>query len=188
MKTENVSAIIMAGGASERMGTDKTELKLGGKTLVEIQVEKMKKLGITDIMLSGYGKEMDGARSVADVYAGKGPLGGIHACLKAAKNSSCLVVSADNPLVPAEVLSELIEAHTGPATVLSHGEHIEPLIAVYDTSLEARAEELIKNDDFSIRRMSANSEVKKVDYKGDADLLVNCNEPKDFEKAQSLWK
>ncbi len=160
MKIENVSAVIMAGGMSKRMNANKAELKLGDKTLTEIQVEKIKGLGIKDIMISGYEKAIDGTRTVKDEYTGKGPLGGVHACLKAAKNQACLVISVDTPFVPAETLKELVEAHDGPATVLSFGENIEPLIAVYDSSLAARAEELIVKDDFSIRRMAGNSEVK----------------------------
>ncbi len=188
MKTENISAVVMAGGMSKRMNTNKADLKLGNKTLTEIQVDKMKELGIKDIMISGYEKPIDGTRAVPDEFSGKGPLGGVHACLKAAKNPACLVISVDTPFVPVETLKELVQAHEGPATVLSFGEHIEPLIAVYDSSLAARAKELIEKDDFSIRRMSANSEVKKVEFKGDADCLLNCNDPEDFEKAQSLWK
>ncbi len=188
MKTENISAAVLAGGFSKRMGANKAELKLGDKTLVDIQVQKLKELGISDIMVSGYEKEIEGTRAVADIHAGKGPLGGVHACLKAAKDPACLVISVDTPLLPAEVLKELVEAHEGPATVLSYEGQIEPLIAVYDTSLADIAEEQLLKDDFSIRRMSANAEVKKVEFKGDADQLLNCNEPEDYEKAKSLWK
>jgi len=187
MKAENVSAVIMAGGMSTRMKTNKADLKLGDKTLTEIQIDKMKELGISDIMISGYEKTIDGTRAIPDEYTGKGPLGGVHACLKAAKNPACLVISADTPFVPVETLKELVEAHEGPATVLSFEGQIEPLIAVYDSSLASRAEELIKKDDFSIRRMAGNTEVKKVEFKGDADCLLNCNDPEDFEKAKSMW-
>ena len=36
--------------------------------------------------------------------------------------------------------------------------------------------------------MAANPEVKKVEYTGDPELLLNCNTPEDFEKAKALWK
>ncbi len=188
MKVENVSAAVLAGGFSKRMGANKAELKLGEQTLLEIQIQKFRQLGISDIMVSGYEKPIEGTRPVPDIYEGKGPLGGVHACLKAAAKPACLILSVDTPLVPVEILSELIEAHEGPATVLSHGEQIEPLIAVYDSALAARAEERIINDNFSIRTMANNAEVKRVEFKGDMDLLLNCNAPEDFEKAQSLWK
>ena len=188
MKAKDISGVVLAGGGNKRMGIKKAELKLGDQTLLEIQVQKLRQLGIEDIMVSGYDEAPDATRAVADVYPGKGPLGGVHACLKAAGKPACLVVSVDTPLVPAEVLASLIEAHEGDATVLAHDGMIEPLLAVYDTSLHARAEELILSESWSMRRMSANPAVKKVEYTGDMDLLLNCNTPEDFEKAKNLWR
>ena len=188
MKPENISGIVLAGGFSRRMGTDKAELTLGGLTLLELQIRKLRQIGITDIMVSGYGKLIEGTRTIEDIYPHKGPMSGIHACLKAAKKTACLVLSVDAPLVSEETLKALVEAHEGPATVLSHDGMIEPLIAVYDAALAPRAEEKIQNDDFAVRKMAANPEVKKVEYTGDPELLLNCNTPEDFEKAKALWK
>ena len=188
MKIEKVSGVVLAGGRNKRMGENKAELKLGDQTLLEIQVQKLKNLGSDDIMISGYQSNLEGTRVVEDIYTGKGPLGGVHACLKAAKKTACLVISVDSPLLSEEMLKGLVEAHEGPATVLSHDGMIEPLIAVYDAALAPRAEEKILNDDFAVRKMAANPEVKKVEYTGDRDLLLNCNTTEDFEKAKALWK
>ena len=177
MKVENVSAAVLAGGSSKRMGTNKADLKLGDQTLLEIAVQKLQGLGITDIMISGSDNAVPGTRAVTDIYTGKGPLAGVHACLRAAEKPACLIVGVDTPLLPAEVLAGLIEAHEGPATVLRHGDLIEPLIAVYDAALAVRAEELILKGDWSMRRMANNPEVKQVEYRGEADRLLNCNTP-----------
>ena len=188
MKMTEVSCGVLAGGRNKRMGTNKAEMKLGDQTLLEIQVKKLKNLGIDDIMLSGYETSLEGTHTVEDIYAGKGPLGGVQACLKVAKKPACLVVSVDAPLVPEETLKALVEAHEGPATVLSHDGMIEPLLAVYDAALAPRAGGERQNDDFAVRRMAANPEVKKIEYTGDPELLLNCNTPEDFEKAKALWK
>ena len=42
-----------------------------------------------------------------------------------------------------------MEAHEGEATVLAHDDLIEPLLAVYDSSLHERAEMLILSDSWS---------------------------------------
>ncbi len=47
------SGIILAGGKSSRMKTDKAKLPLGNKTLLEIQVEKLIALGCEDVIISG---------------------------------------------------------------------------------------------------------------------------------------
>ena len=188
MKAENISGIVLAGGFSRRMGTDKAELTLGGLTLLELQVRKLRQIGITDIMVSGYGKPMEGTRAIEDIYPHKGPMSGIHACLKTAKTEACLVVSVDVPLFPAEWLGKLVQAHNGPVTMLCHGNEIEPLLAVYDSDLASRAEELILSGDRSVRSLFAGLEVKKLEYTGDPDFLLNCNMPEDFEKAKTLFQ
>ena len=46
MRKKEVSMIILAGGASSRMGRDKSDLTIDGKTFLEMQIEKGEKLGI----------------------------------------------------------------------------------------------------------------------------------------------
>ena len=188
MKAENRSGIVLAGGFSKRMGTDKAELKLGGLTLLELQIRKLRQIGIADIMVSGCRKPMEGTRAIEDIYPHKGPMSGIHACLKMAKTKACLVVSVDVPLFPAEWLGKLVQAHDGPVTMLSHGDEMEPLLAVYDTALAPRAEDLILSGDRSVRSLFTGSKVSRMEYTGDPDFLLNCNTPKDFEKAKMLYQ
>ena len=129
---------------------------------------------------------MGGTRTIADIYPHKGPLSGIHACLKAARRDACLVISVDVPLFPDEWLEKLIRIHTGPATVLCHDGKLEPLLAVYDTVLARRAEELLLAGERSVRRLAERSERKELEFTGDPDLLLNCNTPEEFKKAEAL--
>ena len=169
------------------MGTDKAELTLGGLTLLELQIRKLRQVGITDIMVSGSRKPMEGTRAIEDIYPHKGPMSGIHACLKAAESKACLFVSVDVPLFPAEWLEKLIQVHDGPVTMLSHGDKLEPLLAVYDTALASTAEELILSGDRSVRSLIAGSKVSWLEYTGNPDFLLNCNTPEDFQKAAALY-
>ena len=182
MKTDEVSAVILAGGKSARMGRDKSELVLCGKTLLELMSDKLKEIGIKDIMLSGAKKELPGTRIVPDIYEGKGPAAGIHACLLEAEKPACLVVSVDVPLVSNETLRELIEAHEGSVTALFHDGEIEPLIAVYDCGLAKDLEEVILSDKAAVKKVLDRADVKKVEYAGEDILLTNCNTPGDFDR------
>ena len=170
------------------MGTDKAELKLGELTLLELQVRKLRQIGIADIMVSGCRKPVEGTRAIEDIYPHKGPMSGIHACLKAAKTEACLVVSVDVPLFPAEWLEKLVQAYDGSVTMLCRGNEMEPLLAVYDTALASMAEELILSGDRSVRSLFAGSKVNRLEYTGDPDFLLNCNTPEDFEKAKTLYR
>lgn len=147
MRKKEISMIILAGGASSRMGRDKSDLTIDGKTFLEMQIEKGEKLGISDILLSGYhGENKYKYPIIPDRFPGKGPLGGLEACFRKAKNPYCLVLGVDVPLVPAEELAALIRQslHSdAKAVILSHGGHEEPLMGVYCTDLaDAMLEEI----------------------------------------------
>ena len=192
MSPENVSAMVLAGGYSRRMGRNKAELPLGGKTLLEHQTEKLRKLGIRDVMLSGYEGQLEACRTVADVFPHRGPLSGIHACLLAAEHPACLVLSVDMPLVPADTLWALIEAHQREGdpgvTVLRHGERMEPLLAVYDRELCPAAEAILRTEKTAIMRLLDACQVRMVDYAGDEFLLTNCNTPEEFDRIAAYYE
>ncbi|MBO5993889.1 MAG: NTP transferase domain-containing protein, partial [Firmicutes bacterium] len=91
MDVSQVSGCVLAGGSSKRMGTDKALLKLGDKTFLEIQIDKLENIGIKDIIyVRSSDEEVPKARRVTDHFTDRGPLGGIHAGLQTCENSSCL--------------------------------------------------------------------------------------------------
>ncbi|RHO88130.1 molybdenum cofactor guanylyltransferase [Ruminococcus sp. AF41-9] len=147
MQEKQISMVVLAGGASSRMGRDKSDLTIEGKTFLEMQIEKGRKLGINDILLSGYhGEKKYEYPIVPDRFPGKGPLGGLEACFRKAKNPYCLVLGVDVPLVPADELAAMIrqaQNSEARAVILSHSGHEEPLMGVYRTELaDAMLEEI----------------------------------------------
>lgn len=123
-----MSGVILAGGASRRMGASKAELELEGKTLLDWQVDKLRALGIEDIMLSGKNcRPISGTRVIPDQYPDRGPLGGLYSCFHAARHSYCLVLSVDTPLIPAAALAKLCRMRTeGGIACLRHLGKAEP--------------------------------------------------------------
>lgn len=180
MDIHHCSGAILAGGFSSRMGADKAALPFGGMTLLEWQVQKLRALGIEDIMVSGSPLAAPMARCVPDVYPHRGPLSGIHACLEAAWNENVIILAVDIPLVPASALRPLAGAHAGGVTLLCHGGFVEPLIGVYDTSLAEKASSILQMKDCSVRRLFEQTEVHRLAFQGDARLLENCNTPEAY--------
>lgn len=113
---KRISAVILAGGYSSRMGKNKAELMLNGKSFLQHQVERFCHMGIEDIIIAGSLREMEGARTVPDIYPHRGPLSGIHAGLLAIRNPSAFVLAVDTPLVPETHLAALAALHTAPAS------------------------------------------------------------------------
>lgn len=182
-----MSGAVLAGGASRRMGQNKAELVLDGRTMLQIQVDKLRALGIEDIMLSGAGcPTLPGTRAVPDVFPGKGPLAGIHACLRAAGHAACLVVSVDVPLIPAAALAHLCGAHRTGVTVLCHEGRKEPLIAVYDRFAAVPIQAMLERGEYAVRGLERAVPWSCSPYLGPEGLLINCNGPEDLAAVRRL--
>ncbi len=176
--------IVLAGGRSSRMGRDKSDLIYRDQTFLNIQLQKGRQLGIRDILVSGYRGKRCEERVVMDRLEGRGPLGGLEACLRLAAHDRCLVLSVDTPLVSVPELENLIEAdeqNRGRITVLQHGEKQEPLIGIYETGLaDAMAEALARGNG------SVFAFLRKTGYglyvsQGEKYQFENINEQADYQ-------
>lgn len=178
-----LTAVILAGGKSTRMGQDKATVKLDGRTFLEIQVEKMRALGVGEILISR-------ANEVADIYPEKGPLGGMHACFGRAKYTNCLVISIDCPFVDVAFLRELVEEHLSSdymATITKAKEKdkSEPLIGVYHSCLEDTIEEILQGEKYAVFKLLKQVGYQMISYTGDVEELMNINEPLEIMKNEN---
>ena len=155
-----------------------------GKTLLEHQVDKIKAIGIRDIIVSGYSEPVAGTRYVPDVYPGKGPLGGIHAGLNAAQRGTVFVISVDAPLFSTGDIKTLLTAHlagSSPITVVEHSGIIEPLIGVYSRSLSGAAESVLQSENTSVKRLFDKVGFAACEFT-DENSVRNCNTIEEYEK------
>ena len=141
-----VSGMILAGGRSSRMGRDKSLLLFQNQTLVEWTVNKLR-LFADDIVIAGNDTakfNLPGTVEVADVYSGKGPLGGMHAGLMTAKNQYSFTVSCDMPFFNIELPQFLLERSWGFDVVVPQiGKYLEPRCAVYSKNCIKPIEECL---------------------------------------------
>ena len=190
-RADNYSLLLLAGGKSLRMGTNKAELLYQGKTFVENLIEKAKHLGIENIYLSGYQKERTDVEVVWDIYPEVGPLGGLHAGMKNIKTASFLVLPVDIPQIPVDFLEEMICYHERKLLhsdecnlplVLEHQGFLEPLIGIYPVDMVDFIEERIKNQYLSVFRML--KEWGCVCFKSNIpeEHVANVNTKEDYER------
>jgi molybdopterin-guanine dinucleotide biosynthesis protein A len=96
-----LSGVILAGGASRRMGRDKALLDVDGRPLIAVVAERLRSVVDELVIASGdneaYAQYAD--RCVADIFPGVGTLGGLHAGLDAAAHDRVLVVGCDMPFL-----------------------------------------------------------------------------------------
>lgn len=113
MKTKlTMTAIILAGGKSSRMGQDKALLQFGETTLLEHLAALMKPIfNETLVIVNERGKlkrlNLSDAKVYEDLPQGKGPLAGIYTGLLYSKNEMSCVFTCDMPFVDEPLIRQL---------------------------------------------------------------------------------
>ena len=192
-----VTGVILAGGKSRRMGTDKALLSVGRDAMIERAVAELSKV-CAGVLISGCGEETGrrlGLKVVPDLIEGMGPLSGIHAALLAAQSDKCLVVPCDMPFLSAELAEVMIRQSEGyDVAVPQHGDYLQPLFAVYDHSCIQAIEEALRNNRHKVvdfyPRMRVNY-VSETILQAAADIdtvFFNVNTPLELEKARMMEK
>lgn len=181
-KTAGFTGVILAGGRSSRMGRDKAGLLWEGQTFLQLQAAKLRSLGARELLLSGAGLSLPGARTVPDLYPDRGPLGGLHASLREASCPRVLVLAVDLPLVPEGVLRDLLDLHSrsgAQVAALAGDGRLQPLAAVYDAALAGRVEALIREGPCPVRALL--EACRAVSLPCSPSLLLNCNTQADYQ-------
>jgi molybdopterin-guanine dinucleotide biosynthesis protein A len=193
-----VSAFVLAGGESSRMGRDKALLVLPtGETLLARALHTAKMAAGTVTLVAGNARysEMVDAPVVRDIYPECGPLGGIHAALAASATELNLVLGVDCPLVTPELLRFLVRIAAGTdklATVPRVAGHLHNVCAVYRKEFAKIAERVLAGSSGGKRRGAridclfgeAPCHIVEEDELRDAgfgpELFANVNTPAEF--------
>lgn len=141
----SVSGILLAGGKSSRMGSDKGILLLNGKKLAEHILDAMKPV-VTQLMIIANNRNYDdfGFPVFEDIIKDCGPMGGIYTGLMNSTNEKNLVLSCDIPFITTDMLRKIIsQSDNAEITFPSVGGKPEPLCTVYDKSCAIKFRELI---------------------------------------------
>ena len=193
---ETISVIVLAGGASRRMGVNTALLPISPReTLVSRVVANLRVL-TQDIVLVSNTPELYRelpVRHTSDQFTGAGPLAGLHAGLRAVDNRWAFVVACDMPLVDHRLVRYMLLLTQGSAAVVPRIEEaIEPLHALYSQdclpAIEARLgagqRRMISfYPDVRVRYVEAR-EIAIFDREGHS--FANANTPEDWERLREL--
>lgn len=129
----DLTVVILAGGKSSRMGSDKGLLNVNGKPMVKHVLDAVSHFNFETIIISNNSEyESFGVPVFKDIYKELGPLGGFHAAFENIKTNYILVLSCDTPFITKELVNKIIEtANQFDITIPRHGTKTHPLIGVY---------------------------------------------------------
>ena len=187
------SVAILAGGQARRFdGRDKSALVVDNRTIMDRLLAEAAVIS-DDVMVVAGTTAPAGVRHVADRWAGCGPLGGLEAALREAREPEVVVLACDMPFVSAALLQWLLEARGDcdaavPAT--ERGYH--PLCAVYAGRCHAKIVEHLTRGDLKMMRLLQALRVRTVAesqlsrYGRPELLLANLNTPAAFDEITQL--
>lgn len=193
-----VTSIVLAGGKGLRLSRSKPAEIIGGKSLIQRVVERLK--GLSSQILIVISQEPldllgDGEiEIVKDIYPGKGPLGGIYTGLMASRSSHNLVVACDMPFINIELVRYMIELSPDFDVVVPRLEKgkVEPLHAVYSKSCLNPIRSQLERDQLRIACLLDTLNVRYVEraecQSFDPELLsfFNINCQSDLDRASKF--
>ena len=193
-----MTAIILAGGKSSRLGANKALQIIGGKTLVQWVVERLATLTTEIIIATARGEAIpcsSAARitAVADIYPARGPLAGICSGLQASSGPRSIVASCDTPFLSTGLLEYMTRISPISDIVVPRiKDRVEPLCAVYSRNCVAPIRELLQRNELKIVKLFPMVRVKYIEedeirnFDPEHLSFFNINSQADLEKARRL--
>jgi molybdopterin-guanine dinucleotide biosynthesis protein A len=188
--TTPLAAVILAGGASRRMGRDKANLSFTGPTgettLVEHTVATLRERCSPIFVVAAPGQPLPAldAEVLRDDVRGVGPLLATARGLRAAAAAGCdlaFLCAVDMPYLTVELIEELVgpAVRLGTDVVLPWDGRDHYLAGVYRTSLAARADELVAAGERSMRALVGVVDTQRV-VMAEQRALTNVNTAADL--------
>jgi len=186
-----LSAVLLAGGESRRMGQDKATLRFEGEPLWKRQLKLLRQIASGQLFVSARTRPSwlpDDAELVLDDSPSRGPLSGLTKALASMRTTHLIALAVDMPFMTGEQmikLRELAEAGRGVVPVI--GDHVEPLAAIYPAEAMGDFATALVGLDLSLQRV-----VRRVEVAGkvrlvlisdeDAPLFRSVNAPADLSE------
>lgn len=148
-----ISGYILAGGRSTRMGKDKAELQLAGKTLAERAVTMLSSICERTRIVTANAALHAIAPTIADQFVNCGPLGGIEAALRDTHHDRILVLPVDLPFVPRALLHAWTSAETAMVSYLEADGQPQPLICLLHRSILLQVQQALRAGHYKLMRV-----------------------------------
>jgi len=191
----DVTAFVLAGGKSSRMGSDKAFLRLGDETLLA-HAMKLASVVAREVRIVGDASKFAAFGPVVeDVFRDRGPLGGIHGALSSSMTRLNVMLAVDIPFVIADFLEYLLfrARESGAMVTLPRANGgLQPLCGVYQRGFVEVAEQSLRDGKNKIDSLFGRVETCVIEEDEllragfSVEMFRNLNTPQELEQARSL--
>ncbi len=183
--------LVLAGGKSTRMNSDKSQLTYHQKPQQQHAIELLEKK-CERVFVSSRDEaqladmEVD---SITDKFIGLGPYGGILSAFMENPNVAWFVIAVDLPFLDGATIANLVE-HRNPSKLATcfidpQNEFPEPLISIWEPRAYPRMLDFLSKGYSCPRKVLINSDVEVLTERN-VQALANVNTPEDFTKAVEI--
>ena len=191
MDKKNITGIILAGGKSSRMGTDKGFLLLNDKPFVQYSIDALEHL-VSEIIIVSDNPNYDafGLKRINDITKNTGPVAGIYSGLEASSTEYNLILSCDIPLITSDLLKKLIGSIDATSEVIqieSNGKTM-PLIALYKTQCKDKFFDFLNKDERRLRIAVKACKSKNIVIKKENEMFtMNVNTQNELKAVEDVY-
>ena len=188
---KNITGIVLAGGKSTRMGTDKGFLLLKNKPFIHYSIDALKPL-VSEILIVSDNPDYDtfGFKRVNDITKDAGPVSGIYSGLETSSTQYNLILSCDIPLITSEILKKLIECIDDTSDIIQiecKGKTM-PLIALYKRQCMKVFNKLLQEDERRLRVVVSQCNVKNMPINiKEHYVTTNVNTKDEFKHLEDAY-
>lgn len=190
------TCIILAGGKSSRMGFDKQFLKVDKRRLMYSIIKRLEDEFDEIIIVTNKPEHYIGLsqKIVTDILKDKGPLGGIHAGLKAASSKYSFVIACDMPNINLEYMRYMRAQTSKMGCTTRFGNWIEPFCSFYSKDIGPDIERYLKTEKRSINHLLMDLDINYIeekkarDFSENWDMFLNLNTQDDLNSFLNLQK
>lgn len=193
-----ITPLILAGGESRRMGTNKSFVSLAGKPMIEVVTAKIKEIFSLPPMLITNSPQLYsylGLKMVEDIIKGKGPLGGIHAGLSNSPSQFNFIFGCDMPFLNRDLIQYMIKQIGEEDLIIPrHGVCLEPLHAIYSKNCLASIEEILNKGALKIQSFFPQVKIHYIEereiqqFEPHLKCFSNINTRQDLEDAHGFCR
>ncbi|WXT99753.1 MAG: Molybdenum cofactor guanylyltransferase [Catillopecten margaritatus gill symbiont] len=189
IKTQQITAVILAGGRSRRMNNqDKGLIKFNQKPLVQHIIEAFENEVGTVLINANrnqaqYQKFTKNPIISDDMEDFQGPLAGFAKAMKISKTPYLLVLPCDCPMVGKELLQDLKMALIDSKmdiSVAHDGDRLQPTFALLKTSLLDNLLQYLQKNNRKIDLWYQQNKTIEVDFSKHKKKFININTPCDY--------
>jgi molybdopterin-guanine dinucleotide biosynthesis protein A len=191
-RRENITGVILAGGAARRMGgVDKGLMELGGRPLIEWVIDRLAPQVGRLLINANRNRERYAAYGypvVADAMTGfQGPLAGVAAALAAVDTPWILTLPCDGPDPPpdlAERLAAALRAEAAELAVASDGRLVQPVHALIPVALAQDLRAFLAAGERKVGRWYARHRAARADFSDRPGCFANINSDEEARRLE----